>query len=326
VLFYEEIFVKGWQYVLALAFLAFSNQVFACDVMLPAGANLHSAVSAYAGKDICLSTGTYDLGSTTLTVPSGTQLIGQGSTREAVAIRSHALRAITVGSNVTLKNFLLDGYSGASNEYGILVYQKSNVVIWNLLVQNFLINIGVSGSSTIDIWGTRLRYNGDTANGKADPNLWISASTDVTVLYGQATGRANGPGGDGEVAAHNSSHVVFDGLYSFDSGASAIYYVNCDDCKIANTVIDRAGEWGLDVVQGSDRVIVDGNEISWSNFGGSVFDEAGSVGGAFTNNSFNVNRQMGVGACNGINVIGNVASVAQSGNVSSPAGTICDYQ
>jgi len=41
--------------------------------------------------------------------------------------------------------------------------------------------------------------------------------------------------------------------------------------------------------------------------------------------TFNNNRRIGAVSCNGINVKGSLASVIQSGNVSTPSGVICSY-
>lgn len=314
-----------YRIVLALTMIGVSNAALGCDVTLSSGANLHSAVSSYSGKHICLGAGTYNLGATPLAVPSGTKIEGIGASRDSVVLNSTSQqRGIITSNNVMLKNFLLNG--PGTYGFGVLAYDDSDVIIWSLRVQNFQINIGVSLSERIDIWDTFMRYNGDLTDGGASPNLWINSSDDVVVLYGEATGRANGPGGDGEVAAHNSTNVIIEGTHVIDSGASAIYYVNCDNCKIVDTFVDRADEWGVDIVQGSDSVEVRNNYIAWSSFGGAVFDEAGSVGGAFTQNVLIKNRQLGVGACNGINVIGNVSGVLNSGNSSSPSGVICKYQ
>jgi hypothetical protein len=308
----------------SLFLLCASFAAHACDITLSSGANLHAAVASYAGKRICLNTGTYNLGSATLDIPAGTRIEGLAASRDAVAINSSATRAIVPGNGVMLKNFLLNG-PGASGEFGILSYQRSDLIVWGLRIQNFLISIGVNGSSNVDVWDTFMRYNGNLSNGIADPNVWITDANDVVILYGEVIGRANGPGGDGEVAAYNSTGVVIDGLHTVDVGASAMYMVNCDYCRISNTVTHRPGEWGIDVVSGSDYFQANNNSVWWANFGGAVFDEAGSIGGTFSNNSFNHNRRMGVGACNGINVIGNVTGVSQSGNTSTPAGVICKF-
>lgn len=296
----------------------------ACNITLSSGANLHTAVATYAGQTICLNAGTYNLGATTLNIPAGTTIEGLAASRDAVVINSSAVRAIEPGNSVMLKNFLLNG-PGPGGVFGILSYQRSGLIIWGLRIQNFLINIGVNGSSNVDIWDTFMRYNGNVSNGIADPNVWISDANDVVILYGEVIGRANGPGGDGEIASYNSTGVVIDGMHTVDVGASAMYMVNCDYCRISNTISHRPGEWGIDVVSGSDHFQANNNSVSWAKFGGAVFDEAGSIGGTFTGNSFNNNRQMGVGACNGINVIGNVAGVTQSGNTSTPSGVICKF-
>ena len=103
-----------------------------------------------------------------------------------------------------------------------------------------------------------------------------------------------------------------------DCGASAIYYVNCDDCSIEGTVIHRADEWGLDIVGGSDNFVASNNTVNWSDFGGSIFHEYNSTGGSFTNNTFIDNNQQGVANCNALNV-------TIDGNTASPVPDYCTY-
>lgn len=311
--------------LLATIALLASQTAFGCDTTLNSGADLHSAVITYAGKDICLNPGTYNLGSSTLTLPAGTSIEGISSDRNDIVLNSTAIRGIRPGDGTQLKNFLLNGPGGASSEFGILTYGNTGVRIWSLRVQNFDINIGVHTSAEIDIWDTFTRLSGDAMDSYPSPNIWIYSSDDVSIAYGEARGRANGPGGDGEVAAHDSTEVHIDGMYTVDIGASALYMVNCDGCSIRNTINHRPGEWGLDIVSGSDYFEASNNTVLNANFGGAVFDEQGSAGGSFTNNTFQDNRLLGVGNCNGINVIGTISGVSQSGNTSNPPGTICTY-
>lgn len=297
---------------------------FACDITVSSGANLHAYVASYAGGTICLNTGTYNLGSSTLQITSGTRLEGVGADRNQIIVNSSADRALSLGNDVIVKNFLLVG-AGSSSGYGILNYYNNNVIIWGLSIKKFKINIGVVGSTSINIWDTFLSENGDVNNSIADPNIWITDSNDVTYLYGEIRGRANGPGGDGEIAAYNSNNVIIENTGVIDSGASAIYLVNCDYCKVLSTTIHRPGEWGIDVVNGSDYFEAANNYVAWANYGGSVFDEAGSIGGTFSGNIFHQNRRLNVGNCNGINVLGSTGGVTISGNSSNPTGQICSY-
>jgi hypothetical protein len=108
-----------------------------------------------------------------------------------------------------------------------------------------------------------------------------------------------------------------------DSGNAGVYMVNCDDAVISNNVIHRADEWGLDIVDGSNNVTADNNEIKWSFWGAVVFDEADNGGGTFTNNDFISNNLGGGANCNGISVIGNMNNVSHSGNYANPNSLIC---
>ena len=77
------------------------------------------------------------------------------------------------------------------------------------------------------------------------PVSGISQSGYTQINYGHMIGRANGPGGDGEIAAYNSTGVIINGTHITDSGASAIYMVTCDLYKVMNTYILRADGWAL---------------------------------------------------------------------------------
>lgn len=316
--------LKGAVAAVFMGALSWCAQSQACDVTLAAGANIAAAVSSNTGKDICLSPGTYDLGAQGLHMPDGTWLEGMGQTSADVVVRAHGQpqSAISTGASVRLHNFTLTGEHGT---YGVLSYHKTDNLFWSLKIEGFNIGLGVVAGQKIEIWDTFFNANGTPGNGVADPNVWITDSKDVRVLYGALTGRADGPGGDGEFAAYNSSNVQIDGLHVIDSGASAIYLVGCTDCSVKNAVIERPDEWGLDIVNGSTRFVAQGNSVSWAGYGGSVFDASSGSTATYMNNTFNNNRRHGVGSCNGINVKGSLASVTQSGNVSVPTGVICPY-
>lgn len=294
-----------------------------CNITLNSGGDLRAAAVSHAGQTICLNPGTYHLGSSNLNLSPGTIVQGMGASRDDVIVDSTALRGIVAADNVMLKNFSLKG-GAQPNEFGILV-AHANVIIWSLRVQFFKINIGVTLSHNVDIWDTMLSNNGDLGDGMANPNVWINNSDDVYVYYGTFYGRSNGPGGDGEVAAHGSTNVRIEGTQSIDAGASSFYFVNCDGCSIRDAYSERSDEWGLDVVQGSDNFVADNNLIANAFFGGTVFVEDTSVGGTFTNNEYYGNNKIGGAFCNGINVVGAVAGVVQSGNIAVPGPVICPY-
>lgn len=312
------------KFMAVLAFLI-SVPAVACNTTLSSGGNIANAVQSNAGGVVCLNPGTYNLGSTSLNMPNGTTLKGLGSNRDAVVVNSTANRAIIAGNNVAFQNFLLSGPGGSYAEFGILTASNTGVQIWGLRIQNFKINIGINGSSGVDVLDTFMRYNGIYGNGIAEPNMWINNASDIYVYYGEALGSNENGNGDGEISSYGSSQVDIYGTHVTNSGASAIYLVNCDYCSVSNTQINSPGEWGIDVVQGSDYFLAYGNYVANARYGGAVFDEAGSLGGEFSTNAFVYNRTGGLGACNGINVIGSVSGVVQSGNSSTPSGIICTF-
>ncbi|MFN2489577.1 MAG: hypothetical protein ABR529_07550, partial [Actinomycetota bacterium] len=82
-----------------------------------AGVNLAQVVhSAPGGSTFCLSSGTYDVGTTTIMVPDGTSIIGQpvtvgasGSIEAPTKIVGNGTDLLQTRSNVTLANLDLGG-------------------------------------------------------------------------------------------------------------------------------------------------------------------------------------------------------------------------
>lgn len=305
--------------------LGCTAQAAACDITLNDGGDLAAAVTSAPGKTICLLPGIYVTGPAPLEVPDGTTIKGLGATKAEVLIAAYGApqKAIGLGSGTMLHNFTL--MTAIGGNFGVLAYHQERVILWSLDILGFQINAGVVNGRGIDIWDTFMRNNGNPNDGNADPNLWITDSRDVTILYGELTGRKDGPGGDGEMAIYNSSNVMIDGARVIDSGASAIYLVNCTDCTIKNSVIERPGEWGIDVVQGSHRFVAENNLVRGANFGGSVFETTGGSTAIYRSNRFILNRRTGVGKCNGINAKGGIAGVESIGNTSTPTGTLCAF-
>jgi len=289
-----------------------------CSVALTPGQDIQSALNSGA-TTVCLRPGTY-AASANITMNAGQTLRGLGSSRDDVVIASTADVVLAPGSNSTVKNLAIHGNT-ATTTYGVLVYRVSNVTLWSLRVQNAgRIGTGVAESSSVSILDTFFSDNGRD-NGIADPNVWINQSHAVTVNYGELRGRANGPGGDGELSCFNSYDVHIFGTHSVDSGASAIYFVDCDSSSIDSVVVERAGEWGLDIVDGTDNVVLQNNQVSYSYYGGSVYQFA--TGGQYLNNAFVGNNRSGTVPCSGINVRGSMPAL--SGNSVDIGPITCPY-
>jgi|GEM_PF-1025996 len=292
----------------------FSCTSIACDVVVHPGGSIQGALSGHA-TTICLAPGIHTVTSGII-IPPGKTLKGQTANRDDAVINamvSNATRVITVSSGTTLYNFTIRGASGHVPEYGLLIYNASNVSAWGLNISGSLINAGIVASSNI-FFGDNVLSNPGIANNKiADPNLWISSSSDVDVWYGALIGRANGPGGDGELSCGQSNRIRVTGTNVVDSGASAIYFVNCVNSSIKNTYISNAGEWGLDIVNGSHYIIAENNYVHTARWGGMVYSKD-NISGAIRNNQFVRNNTSGYrDYCNGINFSGAV-SVTQTGN------------
>jgi len=305
--------------IAALVLATASFQLEACDITISAGANIQSALNNPSVLDVCLNPGTYT-STTQIVVPANKTLEGLGSNRDAVKIVSSADRVVGMSNNSTIKGLRIENATGVTPTYGVVTYHNTDVIVWGLRIVGTDISIGINGSSAVHVWDTFMSSNG-LNNGSADPNMWISDASDIDIQWGEALGRNNGPGGDGEIAVYNSTNVKIYGTYVTNSGASGIYMVNCDSCSVENATIVAAGEWGLDIVSGSDNFTAKNNHISSSRWGGSVFDGVHNVNGKYIGNTFTSNNTSGYGPyCNGINYSGSSSSFTVTG--SSGNGTL----
>ncbi|PTL77476.1 right-handed parallel beta-helix repeat-containing protein [Vitiosangium sp. GDMCC 1.1324] len=315
--------LKHFGVLVVLASTLAAGAALACDYTAVPGQNLQGLLNSTTVTTLCLSPGTYNLTST-LVVPAGKQLEGTGSTRDLVRIVSSAETILRPSNHTTLKNFAIEGAAGTLPVYGVLSYYENEQIIWGLRIKRTLISIGLNGSTNAHVWDTFMSENGNLSNGSADPNLWITDATNVEILWGEARGRANGPGGDGEIAGYNSQGVKIYGTYVVNSGASAIYLVNCDNCAVENATVTNAGEWGLDIVSGSDNFLAKNNYVAYSRWGGSVYNEKGSVGGQYIGNQFVSNNTSGYGLyCNGINTDSIGTGFVNSGNTVNSGQLVC---
>jgi len=148
---------------------------------------------------------------------------------------------------------------------------------------------------------TFVSNNGVINNGTPSPNIWITQSPSTTIKYGAITGRGDKPFGDGEVSCYDSPNLTVDSTYSFDSGTSSFYLVNCDNAVVKNTKIYRSGGFGLDIVGGSDYFQAIGNTIQDGWYAGSVFRNDLNSGGIYSSNIFTNNNKSGdTRFCSGI--------------------------
>lgn len=230
---------------------------------------------------------------------------------------------ISIESNTTLQNFTLQPTSGHLPEFGVFSYFQSGQIVWGLNLKGSLINFASIGSSDVNVWDTFMSDNGGSPS--ADPNVWITDSSDVEFLWGAVFGEGFHPsgGGDGEIAAYNSTNVRINGTQVLDSGASAIYFVNCDLCRVENATLLNAAGWGLDIVGGSDNFTAVNNYVQGSQYGGSVFHQNTQSGGTYTGNTFINNNTGGYASCNAINVAGNPVALTLSGNTATPGPITC---
>lgn len=319
---------------LTLILLLGSTAAFAdCAITLPSGSSASAINSAlqsalqYKKKSVCLSIGTYSLGSTQINIPQGKTLEGLGASRTDVVLASTANRAILLGHAATLKNFTLSGPGGsASAEYGVVAYNVSDATIWGLSISGFYINIGINGSLRTRVLDTIALNNGVVSNSIPEPNIWISESPYTEIHYGAVYGQGNKPFGDGEISCYSSPNLHINGVYSFDSGTSAFYLVDCDNAVIENAVVYRAGGFGLDIVGGTDNFLSLNNNVQDSWYAGSVYDNSVNYSGNYQNTIFTGNNRSGDSRfCSGIYLIspssGNHPSTG--GSSATPSPLIC---
>lgn len=310
-----------------------TSLAFSCDISPPPGSSIEGYVSQLEdGQRICLGTGNYFIDHGVITA-NDVRISGNGMGQTFVfgsGSRSFSIR----GSGVVLNSFSLVGQGGLQKDrtFGILAYQASNVSIWSVSIDYFKISIGVVETIEARIQNVWAANNGDPDNESAggtsgsDPHLWISNSEDVLVRWGDWEGQADGfkPGGDGELAAYNSSNVRILETYVMHSGASGIYLVNCDACEVSDTRIHAADGWGLDVVGGSYGFIANNNHITASRYGAVVFYEDLNGSGTFINNLFSGhNNNSGNANCSGINVRGQPSSLVLLGNSNADGPLTC---
>lgn len=300
--------------LVALAAVSCAGSVWACNVTLNNGADLWATVNnTGVNQTICLNPGTYYV-SQQIQMKDGQTikgLVSDPNISQVKVISSAPDRAIVTANNTVLRHFSLHGNGFVIPTFGVLTHARSNVTLWSLDIRKMNISVGVNaGSSNVSIANVFTSQNGLGNNGIAEPNIWINQSNNILINYGAMTGRANGPAGDGEIACYDSQSVTVYGTQVINSGASGMYFVNCDDAHIENTLISRADEWGLDI-HGADNFMAVNNTIQYSDFGGSVFEEAQTIGGPlpansigaqYINNRFIGNNVRRVAACPGINI------------------------
>ena len=285
---------------------------FACDVTLSPGGNIQAALNTPSVHSVCLLPGTY-WSYSNIVVNAGQLLIGTGNTDDAKII-SISQYPVILQSNATVARLTIEGAAGHQPDYGVIVGNVSGATAWGLRIRNTRIGIGANGASNATFLSNYISQNGVQYDGIASPSFWINSSSNVLIQYGEIQGSSENGGGDGEIAAYHSTNVVVSAVYLNWSGAAGVYMVNCDSCRVENSYIRYSGEFGLDIVDGSDNFIARNNEVSHSRYGGAIFTQTTNAGGEFTGNNFMNNRFEGPGCCLGVSVIGDMNVPNISGN------------
>lgn len=297
----------------------------ACDLTLSPGQDIASALgnggTSFDPWVVCLNSGTWNL-SSNLYMPDHSELRGVYNRGWFSKIQSTADRNIVISNRtgVTLRHLIIDGSTTAST-YNVLVYRSSHVQVrQNLIRYSKTINVGMNGGSDYVVADNTIAFQG-YGSSRAEPSIWNSGTSRVTIERNTIYGRANGPGGDGEVASYNCDHLNLRWNYIINSGASTVYVVNCGYGTIENNTLTNPGEWGLDLVQGTHDFQVRNNQVTSAYFGSVVVSDAGmntvQSNIHFSNNRFYDGNSSGVANCACINI-----DYATSTNITQ-TGTTC---
>lgn len=308
----------------------------ACDITVPAGGDIQTALNQSWATTVCLGAGDHAIGAT-LTLRSGQTLRGApGQAMPTLRPVPGAinLRLIAVGnaSGVTIKGLRADWNGAQRPEYGILIFGSNDVLLDGVIVARSFIGVGVTGGSRdVELRDSLIEFAGDgiAQPGGAQPSMWINDSSDVRVMRSTMRNNGLGPQGDGEIACYNSPNVAVHASEFRDIGASGMYFVNCDRALLANNLVSRTGEWGLDIVNtgyssGSDYGLFWRNTVEYTRHGAVVLKD--SIQATFQGNVYRFNRQgpNASGSCNGINKQGNTSGLWVQGDTVSSGALSCN--
>jgi len=331
-----------WRFIPLVAATSMSSAM-ACDITLSPGATqatIQAALNSAFYTEICLNAGQYWVWH--LDVPAAKALRGLGTDQTGTIITgtnqtSSSGRLIYVFSGATIRNLTVDAGAGLQSAgtpyvHGVFVNSASSATVWDVTVKYAQINLTVYQSSSVNLWNVNVSHNGaGTANGP-DPNIWITGSAHVTMLYGSVVGDSSSSGfNDGEVSVQdNSSYVDINGTTISNSGAAGTYIVNCSHCTVENTTIAAAAGFGIDVgaIRGgvpntntSPNFTASNNNIYTSGVGGAVFDSSNSASGVWSSNHFYNNAA--VKGCPGIALQNTAAGVTLTSNTANNGATSC---
>jgi hypothetical protein len=320
-----------------------------CDLIISPGTSIASTFGSTGksiqiqkgGRVVCLSPGTYNE-----TIPinistSGNTLKSLDINDQAIIISSAARGIEVVTSNTIIRDLKISGINASQTVFGVLTYQAQSTKLINIEVTRALIGIGINTSNGTEITDSKVLFAGDGIAGRADPSVWNSGSNQTVISGSSFKNNGVGPAGDGEVACYNSSGFEIRNSTVEDSGASAIYVVNCDGARLIGNTVLRPKEWGLDIARhvscppgdpcsGTDNVFAEGNLVRNASRGGAVVFKSNNP--TFINNIYDNNYIQGSARCNGVNTRDVLGTVVQQGDqslgypIGSSAGRLqCSY-
>ncbi len=318
--------------MLTILFLVLTKNISACDLSITTTQDIQSSLNAIGpNSTLCLSAGTFNLNST-ISLNLGQRLTGVNGVVTALqtTIVSSADRIIRMNDESQVDHLNIRSSSGSLATYAVLSYFDVNPTMWSLNIQNTKIALGIKGSSGASILNNWISLTGDLNNGIPDPSIWISDAVNTKLWYGYIVGRNNGAAGpqgfligDGEVGCYNSNGLTVTGTRHDYSGTSSFYLVNCDNAVLDNVSVFYSNGFGLDIVDGTDNLVIKNTKVYHSRLAASIYDEVENSNGSYLNNTFYNNNTTNQSNCAGISVAGNPANLNLSGNNVTPSPEFC---
>jgi hypothetical protein len=272
------------------------------------------------GKSVCLMPGDY-LTTQAFNLGTSQRLIGLGATPAATVLRGDAVgqaqlqTVVGAASSAEIRNLTIRGANSHVPTYGVLSYHLNNVKVEDVHVRQVLIGIGVVGGSQFTAKRVDIRQNGLVSNGVADPSMWITGVTGVTIEDSVFEGTI-WPGviqdADGGTAIYHSSNVSFVRNLGLKSGI--VYLWDVQGGVISDNESYEATEWALDIVEGTADVVFSNNHVEDAGWGASVIVRTSNL--LFEDNVFIGNNRFGWASCGGINDIHIDGVTSNSGLIS----------
>lgn len=317
------------------------NEAPGCDKTITSGSYLNSTTLAGSGKVFCLLYGANYYINSTLVIPSGSIIKGQGgggALPRIIDVRASTQTGpmifVPAGANgVDIRNVSLKGRKvpNASqadpNSVGIYVLGS------NALLKNISIETTARPSvAVVNANGARLdslvMKDVDGLDTGATPCIYVSGASNLVIGNSTCTGGnvpspTTGGDADGGIALYHTNDFQLTGNQVLYQG---FYFVNSTLGLVSDNVTFGAIDWPLDIVAGTNNIILQNNIAFNGRWGGAVVDGANNL--IFKKNIFRGNNTWGLSSCSGANLVvrNGVATYSQitfSQNLVSPGPVSC---